>query len=128
MCIRDRYQGGAFPNGTVEMGAQSAFAAYDLKAVRTKGWNVLTNRPKQAAYRAPGAPQAIYAVESVVDELCQKLNLDPLEIRIKNAAKKGTKSSYGPTFDDIGLIATLEAAKKHPHYCLLYTSDAADES
>ena len=69
-----RYQGGAFPNGTVEMGAQSAFAAYDLKAVRTKGWNVLTNRPKQAAYRAPGAPQAIYAVESVVDELCQKLN------------------------------------------------------
>ena len=98
------------------MGAQSAFAAYDLKAVRTKGWNVLTNRPKQAAYRAPGAPQAIYAVESVVDELCQKLNLDPLEIRIKNAAKKGTKSSYGPTFDDIGLIATLEAAKKHPHY------------
>ena len=111
-----RYQGGAFPNGTVEMGAQSAFAAYDLKAVRTKGWNVLTNRPKQAAYRAPGAPQAIYAVESVVDELCQKLNLDPLEIRIKNAAKKGTKSSYGPTFDDIGLIATLEAAKKHPHY------------
>ena len=70
-----RYQGGAFPNGTVEMGAQSAFAAYDLKAVRTKGWNVLTNRPKQAAYRAPGAPQAIYAVESVVDELCQKLNL-----------------------------------------------------
>ena len=111
-----RYQGGAFPNGTVEMGAQSAFAAYDLKAVRTKGWNVLTNRPKQAAYRAPGAPQAIYAVESVVDELCQKLNLDPLEIRIKNAAKKGTKSSYGPTFDDIGLIATLEAAKKHPQY------------
>ena len=58
-----RYQGGAFPNGTVEMGAQSAFAAYDLQAVITKGWNVLTNRPKQAAYRAPGAPQAIYAVE-----------------------------------------------------------------
>ena len=111
-----RYQGGAFPNGTVEMGAQSAFAAYDLKAVITKGWNVLTNRPKQAAYRAPGAPQAIYAVESVIDELCEKLNIDPLDTRIKNAAKKGTVSSYGPTFDDIGLLATLEAAKKHPHY------------
>jgi CO/xanthine dehydrogenase Mo-binding subunit len=111
-----RYSGGAFPTGTVEMGAQSAFAAYDLAAVRTLGWNVLTNRPKEAAYRAPGAPQAIYAVESVIDELCQKLNLDPLDVRLKNAAKKGTLSSYGPTFDDIGLVATLEAAKKHPHY------------
>lgn len=111
-----RYSGGAFPCGTVEMGAQSAFAAYDLEAVRTLGWNVLTNRPKEAAYRAPGAPQAIYAVESVIDELCQKLNLDPLEVRIKNAATKGTLSSYGPTFDDIGLMATLEAAKNHPHY------------
>ena len=111
-----RYSGGAFPCGTVEMGAQAAFAAYDLEAVRTLGWNVLTNRPKEAAYRAPGAPQAIYAVESVVDELCQQLDLDPLEVRLKNAARKGTLSSYGPTFDEIGLVATLEAAKAHPHW------------
>ncbi len=111
-----RYSGGAFPCGTVDMGAQSAFASYDLTAVRTLGWNVLTNRPKEAAYRAPGAPQAIYAVESVVDELCQKLGLDPLDVRLMNAARKGTRSSYGPTFDDIGLIATLEAAQAHPHY------------
>ena len=111
-----RYSGGAFPCGTVDMGAQSAFAAYDLAAVRTLGWNALTNRPKEVAYRAPGAPQAIYAVESVVDELCQKLGLDPLDVRLKNAARKGTQSSYGPTFDDIGLVATLEAVKSHPHY------------
>ncbi|MDT8858397.1 xanthine dehydrogenase family protein molybdopterin-binding subunit [Paracoccaceae bacterium Fryx2] len=113
---RLRYSGGAFPCGTVDMGAQAAFAAYDLAAVRTQGWNALTNRPKEAAYRAPGAPQAIYAVESVVDELCQQLALDPLEVRLLNAARKGTRSSYGPTFEDIGLVATLEAAKAHPHY------------
>lgn len=111
-----RYTGGAFPCATVDMGAQAAFAAYDLTAVRTLGWNILTNRPKEAAYRAPGAPQAIYAVESVVDELCQELDLDPLDVRLKNAARKGTRSSYGPSFDDIGLVATLEAAKAHPHY------------
>jgi CO/xanthine dehydrogenase Mo-binding subunit len=111
-----RYSGGAFPCGTVDFGSQAAFAAYDLPAVRTLGWNVLTNRPKEAAYRAPGAPQAIYAVESVMDELCQKLGLDPLDVRLQNAARKGTLSSYGPTFDDIGLVATLEAAKAHPHY------------
>lgn len=111
-----RYQGGAFPCGTVEFGAQAAFAAYDLDAVQTLGWNVMTNRPKEAAYRAPGAPVAIYAVESVVDELCQQLDLDPLDVRLKNSATKGTLSSYGPTFNEIGLRATLEAAKKHPHY------------
>lgn len=111
-----RYSGGAFPCGTVDMGAQAAFAAYDLAAVQTLGWNVLTNRPKEAAYRAPGAPQAIYAVESALDEACQKLGLDPLEVRLRNAARKGTRSSYGPTFDDIGLMATLEAAKAHPHW------------
>lgn len=111
-----RYQGGAFPCGTVEMGAQAAFAAYDLEAVQTLGWNVLTNRPKEAAYRAPGAPVSIYAVESVVDELCQKLDLDPLDIRLKNAAKNGTLASYGPTYNEIGLMATLEAVKAHPHY------------
>ncbi|MEM8811059.1 MAG: xanthine dehydrogenase family protein molybdopterin-binding subunit [Pseudomonadota bacterium] len=111
-----RYQGGAFPCGTIEMGAQSAFAPYDLDAVKTEGWNVLTNRPKEAAYRAPGAPMAIYAVESVIDELCQHFDLDPLEIRLKNAAKKGTKSAYGPTYNEIGLIATLNAAREHGHY------------
>jgi CO/xanthine dehydrogenase Mo-binding subunit len=111
-----RYQGGAFPNMTNWLGAQCAFAAYDLEAVNAIGLNILTNRPKQAAYRAPGAPMAIYAIEAVVDELCEELDLDPLDVRLKNAARKGTKSSYGPTFDEIGLVATLEAAKNHPHY------------
>jgi CO/xanthine dehydrogenase Mo-binding subunit len=84
--------------------------------VRTYGWNVLTNRPKEIAYRAPGAPQAIYAVESTIDELCQQLNLDPLDVRIKNAAKAGTKSSYGVVFEEMGLLAALHAAKTHPHW------------
>ena len=111
-----RYQGGAFPCETVSFGCQAAFAAYDLAAVSAEGWNAMTNRPKEVAYRAPGAPMSIYAVESVVDELTQHFDLDPLEVRLKNAARAGTKSSYGPTFDQIGLVATLEAAQKHPHY------------
>jgi len=111
-----KYQGGAFPCGTIQLGAMSAFAAYDLDAVRTEGINTMTNRPKQAAYRAPGAPMAIYAIEATVDEMCLELGLDPLDVRLKNAARKGTKASYGPTFQEIGLIATLNAAKNHPHY------------
>ncbi len=111
-----RYQGGAYAGSPVEFGAMSAFAAYDLENVKTVGWDVVTNRPKQAAYRAPGAPMAAFAVESVVDELCKHFDLDPLEVRLKNAARDGSRAAYGPTFGKIGLTATLEAAKKHPHY------------
>ena len=111
-----RYQGGAFPGSAVPYGAMAAFACYDLKAVRAVGYDVIANRPKQAAYRAPGAPMAAYAVESVVDELCKELRLDPLDVRLKNASSDGSKASYGPNFDVIGLRATLEAAKAHPHY------------
>ena len=72
-----RYQNGAFPAASAAYGAMAAFAAYDLDAVDSQGYDVVTNRPKQAAYRAPGAPMAVFGVECVVDELCQQLGLDP---------------------------------------------------
>lgn len=111
-----RYQGGAYPGSPVDMGSMSAFAPYDLENVQTVGWDVVTNRPKQAAYRAPGAPMAAFAVESAVDELAKGLGLDPLEVRLKNAAREGTKASYGVTYPAIGLEATLRTAKDHPHW------------
>ena len=111
-----RYQGGAYPGSPVEFGSMSAFAPYDLEAVKTVGWDVVSNRPKQAAYRAPGAPMAAFAVESAIDELAKDLGLDPLEVRLKNAAREGTRASYGPTFPAIGMEATVRAAKDHPHW------------
>ncbi|MEZ5716657.1 MAG: xanthine dehydrogenase family protein molybdopterin-binding subunit [Paracoccaceae bacterium] len=76
-----RLQSGAYPGAIAFLSAMCGFAPYDLKHVRTEGFEVMTNRPKAAAYRAPGSPMAAYAVESVIDELCQKLGLDPLETR-----------------------------------------------
>lgn len=111
-----RYQGGAWPGSPVDMGAMSAFAPYDLENVKTVGWDVVTNRPKAAAYRAPGAPMAAFAVESAIDELAKGFGLDPLEVRLMNGADEGTRASYGPTYPAIGLKATLEAAKAHPHW------------
>ena len=113
-----KYQGGAFPGSGVEYGAMSAFACYDLKNVKVIGWDVLTNRPKLAAYRAPSAPMAAFAVESVLQELCTKIGMDPIDVRLKNAAKEGTKAPYGPTFPAVGLSETLLAAKNHPNYKL----------
>ncbi len=111
-----RYLAGAYPGSPVQMGAMAAFAPYAMKHVRTIGWDVVGNRPKVTAYRAPGAPMAAFAVESVIDELCQELDLDPVEVRLKNAASEGTKASYGPTFQRIGLRATIEAAQRTEHY------------
>lgn len=111
-----RLQGGAFPGAPMEFTAMCAFAPYNLEHVRSVGLDILCNRPKQAAYRAPGSPMGAFAAESVIDELCNKLNLDPIEVRLKNAAKEGVRSSFGPRFKRIGLVETLEAAKAHPHY------------
>src|SRR5258708_33139568 len=89
---------------------------YDIPHVRSGGDDVLSSRSKGAAYRAPGAPIGAYAVECVLDELAEALKMDPLELRLKNAAKQGTKAAFGPVFPRIGYIETLEAAKAHPHY------------
>ncbi len=113
-----RMQGGAFPGAPVDSALDCAFANYDMPAVYHEGFDVLANRPKAAAYRAPGSPMAAFAVESLIDEMCRELGLDPVEVRLKNAAREGTKASYGPTYKKIGLVETLEAVKAHPNYAV----------
>ena len=111
-----KYQAGAFAGSPVQPGAMCAFAPYDIDNVKVVGYDVITNRPKVAAYRAPGGPISEFAVESVVDEIARKLGMDPIELRLKNAAKQGTKAAYGPKFGPVGLVETLEAAKSHAHW------------
>jgi CO/xanthine dehydrogenase Mo-binding subunit len=77
--------------------------------------DVVLNRPKCAAYRAPSAPMAAFAVESTMDMVAAKIGMDPVDLRIKNAAKEGTRASYGPVYGPIGIGPTLAAAKAHPH-------------
>ncbi len=110
-----RYSCGPYDGMWAEIGAMTAFACYDLENVRSVGQEVLVNRPKTAAYRAPSAPMAAFAVESAIDELAGKVGMDPVALRIKNAAKEGTRSSYGPVYGPIGIGPTLEAVQKHPH-------------
>jgi len=110
------YEAGAYPGSPVMAGTSCALSCYDLENGRVEGFDVLVNKPKTSAYRAPGSPQAAFAVESVIDEICEKLDLDPIEVRIKNAAKEGTRRVEGPVARKIGLIQCLEAAKSHDHY------------
>jgi len=111
-----KYQAGAFPGSPVQPGCMCAFAMYDLENVSVTGYDVVCNRPKVAAYRAPGAPIASFAVESCLDELAHRLGMDPIALREQNAAKDGTRAVYGPTLRNIGYVETLQAAKRHAHY------------
>jgi CO/xanthine dehydrogenase Mo-binding subunit len=110
------YQAGAFPGSPVQPGVMCCFAMYDLPNVEAIGYDVVSNRPKVAAYRAPGAPISTYATESAMDDLARKLSMDPLSLREKNAAKNGTKTHYGPTLVNIGYLETLQAARATEHY------------
>ncbi|MFO0995268.1 MAG: xanthine dehydrogenase family protein molybdopterin-binding subunit [Alphaproteobacteria bacterium] len=109
-------QAGAFPGSPIRGAVACSFTPYDIPNVLSIGYDVCSNRSKVAAYRAPGAPIGAYAVECVLDELAEALKIDPLDLRLKNAAKEGTTAAYGPTFPRIGYVETLQAAKSHPHY------------
>ncbi|MED5338018.1 MAG: xanthine dehydrogenase family protein molybdopterin-binding subunit [Pseudomonadota bacterium] len=111
-----RMQAGAFPGSPVGPACMCSFACYDIANVKVVGFDVVSNRPKVAAYRAPGSPVAAWGIESAINMLAEELGMDQIDLRLKNAAREGTKTHYGPTFKDIGMIATLEAAKNSPHY------------
>jgi CO/xanthine dehydrogenase Mo-binding subunit len=111
-----KYQAGAFPGSPVGAGSMTALACYDLPNFSIVGFDVVTNTPKVAAYRAPGAPISAFGVESAMDDLALKLGMDPIALREKNAVRDGVKASYGPTFRNIGYVETLEAIRSHPHY------------
>jgi CO/xanthine dehydrogenase Mo-binding subunit len=110
------YEAGAFPGSPVGPGAMCIFACYDIPNVHIDGYDVVVNKPATSAYRAPGATNAAFASETVVDEICDKLGLDPLDFRVKNAAREGTRRADGPVYPRIGMVETVEASKKHPHY------------
>lgn len=110
------YAAGAFPGSPVNPGTQCMLAPYDIPNARVEGYDVVVNTPKVAAYRAPGSPAAAFAAETVIDEICEELNMDPIEFRLLNGAKEGTRRVTGPIFPRIGYLETLQAAKVHPHY------------
>ncbi len=89
---------------------------YNLENFQIDGFDVVLNKPKTAAYRAPGATNAAFASETVIDEVAEKLGIDPLEFRRLNGAKEGTAQPAGPKFPRIGFLETLEAARTSEHY------------
>ena len=111
-----KFQAGAFPGSPVMNACLCAYAPYDIPNQRAVGWDVVSNRPKAAAYRAPGSPISAFAMESVLDMCAKKIGMDPLAIRHKNACRIGTPTLSGPKHAHAGYIETVEALQKHPAY------------
>ena len=110
------YEAGAYPGSSVGAGAMCMLSPYDIENFEIDAYDVVVNKPKTAAYRAPGAPAAAFATESVVDEVAHQLKIDPLEFRKMNASRQGTRMITGVAFPRIGNDETLEAAINSPHY------------
>ncbi|MFO0891356.1 MAG: xanthine dehydrogenase family protein molybdopterin-binding subunit [Isosphaeraceae bacterium] len=110
------YDAGAFPGGVIGPGAMCVFSCYDLPNARVDGFDVCNNKPKTQAYRAPGSTHAAFACEQVIDELAERLGIDPIELRLRNAAKEGTRRVDGPVYPRVGLVECLEAARQGDHW------------
>ena len=110
------YEAGAFAGSPVGAAAQCMFAPYDIENVYVDSYSVVDNKPSTGAYRAPGAPSGSFAAEAVVDEICEQLSMDPLEFRLMNAAKEGTRRATGLVNPVIGCVETTEATKDHEHW------------
>lgn len=110
------YEAGAWPGAMVGPGTMTVFACYDVENALVEGFDVVVNKPSTAAYRAPGAPNAALATETVLDDIAAKLGIDPLELRLRNAAKPGTRRVDGPRYKSLGCVEVLEAMRDSKHY------------
>ena len=110
------YEAGAYPGAPIAAAAAAVFAPYALENVQIDGYDVVDNKPKTSAYRAPGATVAVFAVETVIDELAERLEFDPVELRLLNAASEGARRADGVMNVRIGAEEVMEAVREHPHY------------
>jgi CO/xanthine dehydrogenase Mo-binding subunit len=111
------FEAGAFPGSPVGGAMRCMLTMYKIPNTLVDGYDVIVNKPKTAAYRAPGAPIGSFAVEQIVDELAEKLKMDPIEFRLKNAVKTGDRPpTGGPAFNVIGYVETLQAIKSSEHW------------
>lgn len=110
------FDNGAGQGGLGGLAGLMLCGAYRLAAYDYQGLDVATQKTPVGAYRAPGAPQAFYALESALDQLAREAGIDPIEFRLANASREGDSRPDGGTWPRIGLVECLEAARAHPLY------------
>ena len=110
------FESGAYPGGLVGAAAMCVFSCYDIADGLIDCYDVVCNKPRSFAYRAPGSTQVAFATEHVVDLLAAELGIDPLEFRLKNTATTGTRRIDGVVYPKMGCKEVLEAIRDSDHY------------
>ncbi|HCL31488.1 MAG TPA: oxidoreductase [Candidatus Latescibacteria bacterium] len=110
------FESGAYPGCPVGAAAMCVFACYDFPNALVDSFDVVVNKPRSFAYRAPGSTHVAFAVEKVMDELAVKLGKDPVQFRLDNIAVEGTRRSDGVVYPRIGAKECLEVVRDSEHY------------
>ena len=107
------FEAGAFPGVGTTLQMQACANLYQCPHLKLEGFDVCTNKPRAEAYRGPGGTQTAFAVEQAMDEVAQRLNLDPVEFRRRNASVTGSPMVVGTPFPPIGLTTILDRVSEH---------------
>lgn len=108
------FDAGALPGAPISVAALLVGGTYRVPHLDVRAREVLTHKPPIGAYRAPGAPQAAFALESMVDDLARALGHDPLEFRLRNVSREGDPMPNGEAWPRIGLADVIEAVRGDP--------------
>jgi CO/xanthine dehydrogenase Mo-binding subunit len=105
---------GCFPASLGGLAALLLGSMYKVPNLSIRATEVLTFKSSATAYRAPTAPQAAFAIETLLNKLAQALDKDPLELRLQNAVEPGDPLAMGDPWPSIGMRQVLAALQDHP--------------
>jgi len=106
------FDSGSFPGSPLMPGSNLLGGYYKFPNLEIEGIEVITNKVSQGALRAPGTPQATFAIESHVEQICQDMGWDSLEFRQKNGVVEGDPMPNGRFYTRIGLQECLVALQE----------------
>jgi len=109
------FQAGCYPGSPVGRACHFSFSCYDIPHANVKGVDVVSNRPNVTAYRGPGAPQGNYVFEAILDEVADKLDMDPWELRLCNALSANKPTIYGAKIGEAGIQECIASVRDHPN-------------
>ncbi len=105
------YSGAVLAVSAVFLGSMYKWPSFDVR-----GFEVLTHKPSVAAYRAPVAPQTIFAIESHMEQIARDLNLDSVEFRMRHLIAPGDPMVNGQPWQSNGARQVLARLAEHPHW------------
>ena len=105
------YSGAVLAVSAVFLGSMYRWPSFDIR-----GFEVLTHKPSVAAYRAPVAPQTIFAIESQMEQIARDLDLDSVEFRMRHLIQEGDPMVNGQPWQSNGAKQVLSRIAEHPHW------------